>query len=195
MIIGITGGSGAGKSTFLQVLSELGCKVLDCDAIYHRLLETDTALLAAIENRFPGTVTDGVLDRKQLGTIVFSDREALADLNRLTHQAVKEEVLKQLTPAPSLAAIDAIGLFESGLDRLCDLTVAITAPVDLRISRLMARDHISKEYALSRIQAQPLEETFVSRCDAVLHNDETADIFRRKCLVFLEKQGIMKENT
>ena len=132
MIIGITGGTGCGKTTLLQLIAQLGGMVLDCDAIYHRLLETDTSLLGAIEARFPGTVSNGMLDRKKLGSMVFCDENALLDLNRITHGAVKKEVLHQLEAKPRLAAIDAIGLFESGLADLCDITVAITAPEPVR---------------------------------------------------------------
>lgn len=194
MILGITGGSGSGKSTLLQVIADLGGKVLDCDAIYHQLLKTDKDLLAAIENRFPGTVVGGRLERKALGQIVFADKTALEDLNKITHTAVKAEVLRQLSSAPELIAIDAIGLFESGLNELCHITVAVTAPLEQRVQRLMARDGITGEYALARIQAQPPEAEFSSRCDFTLSNDETETSFRKKCLVFLEKQGIMKEN-
>lgn len=193
MIIGITGGTGCGKTTVLEVIRELGGIVLDCDAIYHRLLETDPALLAAIAARFPGTVEEGVLQRKKLGSIVFSDKQALEALNALTHSAVKAEVVRQLTPEPKLAAIDAIGLFESGIDRLCKLTVAVTAPKALRVTRLMARDGISEEYALARIAAQPSEAEFISRCDYVLENNGTREDFREKCLAFFAQLGIMKE--
>lgn len=195
MIIGITGGTGSGKSTLLQVIADLGGKVLDCDAIYHDLLKTDNTLLCAIEARFPGTVVNGELQRKVLGQIVFADTKALEDLNKITHAAVKAEVLRALSPAPKLAAIDAIGLFESELNQLCDITVAVTAPLEMRIQRLMIRDNITREYALARIQAQPADEVFISRCDGVLYNDETETSFREKCLVFLKKQGIMKETT
>ena len=194
MIIGITGGSGCGKSTLLQVIADLGGKVLDCDTIYHDLLKTDKTLLCAIENRFPGTVVSGHLQRRALGQIVFADEKALKDLNKITHTAVKEEVLKQLSPAPELAAIDAIGLFESGLNELCDITVTVTAPLEQRVHRLMKRDNITREYALARIQAQPTEEAFISRCDAVLCNSETESAFREKSLVFLKNKGIMIEN-
>ena len=193
MIIGITGGTGCGKTTVLEVVRELGGVVLDCDAIYHRLLETDPSLLAAIEDRFPGTVEKGVLQRKKLGAIVFSDKQALEALNNLTHSAVKAEVVKQLTPEPPLAAIDAIGLFESGIDKLCKLTVTVTAPKALRVTRLMARDGITEEYALARIAAQPSEEEFARRCDYVLENSGNRDDFREKCLAFFAQLGIIKE--
>ena len=194
MIIGITGGTGCGKTTLLEIIRETGGLVLDCDVIYHQLLQTDRALLAAIEARFPGTVEDGVLQRKKLGSIVFSDKQALLDLNRITHCAVKAEVLRKLNEQPKLAAIDAIGLFESGINELCQLTVAVTAPEEVRIQRLMARDNITREYAASRIAAQPSAEEFAKRCDHVLYNDSTKDSFREKCLAFLREQGIMKEN-
>ena len=190
MIIGITGGTGCGKTTLLNVIREKGGTVLDCDAIYHELLQTDNALLSAIDARFPGTVENGCLQRKKLGSIVFNDKEALSDLNRITHGAVKAEVQRRLSPAPKLAAIDAIGLFESGLDKLCKLTVAVDAPRDDRIARLMVRDGISAEYAAARIDAQPSGADFASRCDFTLVNDSTQEAFYKKCLAFLTQAGV-----
>ena len=126
MIIGITGGTGCGKTTLLDMIRAQGGLVLDCDAIYHELLKTDRALLEAIDERFPGVVEGGALQRKKLGAIVFADPKALEDLNAITHKAVKNEVLRRLEKGPKLAAIDAIALFESGLAECCDVTVAIT---------------------------------------------------------------------
>ena len=194
MIIGITGGTGCGKTTALQAVQALGGVVLDCDAIYHHLLQTDKSLLAAIESRFPGTVENGVLDRKALGTIVFSDKAALEDLNAITHQAVKCEVLGKLPKDDTLVAIDAIGLFESGLSELCKLTVAITAPGQDRLARLMIRDGICREYALSRIAAQPSNEEFSALCDHTLENNGTPEEFYEKCLGFFRKWAIIEEN-
>lgn len=191
MILGITGGTGCGKTTLLSVIAEKGGMVLDCDAIYHQLLERDDALLAAIEARFPGTVKNGMLQRKKLGALVFSDEEALLALNRITHTAVKQEVLRRLEGKPALAAIDAIALFEGGLSGLCDVTVAVTAPGEDRVKRLMARDGISEDYARSRIAAQHSEDWFRAHCDHVLENTDTEARFRNKCLAFLREQGIM----
>lgn len=194
MILGITGGTGCGKTTLLNSLGQAGCLILDCDAIYHRLLQTDISLLRAIEGRFPGTVENGVLLRKKLGSIVFADETALQDLNRITHSAVREEVLRQLSGHTGHAAIDAIALFEGGLAELCHVTVAVTAPVESRVQRLMARDSIPEDYARSRIAAQHEESWFRSRCDYVLENNTTQDAFAAKCLAFLRKLGIIKEN-
>ena len=193
MIIGITGGTGCGKTTLLNLIADHGGLILDCDAIYHELLISDKEMLAAIEHRFPGVVENGVLNRKKLGTIVFADESALLDLNRITHTAVKEEVLRRLEKSPKLAAIDAIGLFEGSLAELCDVTVAVTAPEEARIQRLMLRDNISEDYARSRIRAQHREDWFRERCDHVLVNGSTLDAFATICLAFLDTLGIMKE--
>ena len=192
MIIGITGGTGCGKTTLLDVIRDQGGLVLDCDEIYHRLLQSSQSLQQAIEARFPGTVTNEGVDRKKLGAIVFADAQALADLNRITHSAVKEQILSQLENAPALAAIDAIGLFEGHLDSLCDVTVAVTAPREDRIARLVARENITPAYAQLRIDAQRSNEEFAALCDHVLANDKSREQFQQKCLAFLESLGIMK---
>lgn len=191
MILGITGGTGCGKTTLLNMIKAVGGLVLDCDAIYHDLLKRDKELLCAIEARFPGVVEDTVLNRKKLGQIVFSDENALLDLNKITHAAVKSEVIRQLASMPSLAAIDAIALFEGGLAELCDLTVAVTAPEEVRVQRLMKRDGITEAYARSRIAAQHDESWFRFRCDYVLENNGSQEAFQDICLAFLRQTGIM----
>ena len=193
MIIGITGGTGCGKTTLLTEIEKLGGLVLDCDAIYHDLLRSDNQLLTAIETRFPGVVEDGQLNRRKLGAIVFADKQALQDLNFITHGAVKAAVLCKLESQPALAAIDAIALFEGGLAELCDLTVAVTAPVEARVKRLMSRDNIPEDYARNRIAAQHDANWFRERCDEILENNGNLDTFQCKCLAFLARHGIMKE--
>lgn len=192
MIIGITGGTGCGKTTLLNLIRDAGGLVMDCDAIYHELLASDKEMLAAIDARFPGVIENGTLNRKKLGSIVFADEGALADLNRITHGAVKKEVLRCLENAPSLAAIDAIALFEGGLAGLCDVTVAVTAPLDDRVKRLMARDGISEEYARQRIAAQHEESWFREKCHVTLENSGKLDAFATKCVAFLQSLGIIE---
>ncbi len=192
LVLGITGGTGSGKTTLLEMLREQGGMILDCDAIYHELLGSDKDLLAAIENRFPGTMENGALDRKKLGNIVFSDESALHDLNKITHTAIREEVRRRLEAKPALAAIDAIALFESGLSDLCDVTVAIIAPEAVRIQRLMSREGITAEYAQKRIAAQPSDDWFREKADHILVNDGDLPAFEANCLAFFNELGIIE---
>ncbi len=191
-ILGITGGTGSGKTTLLRRVAARGGCVIDCDEVYHRLLETDQGLLAALEARFPGVVEGGVLQRKKLGRQVFGDAAALADLNALTHPAVRREVARLLEAARArgcpLAAVDAVALMESGLGALCDETVAVTAPAEARVRRLMAREGVGEDYARLRIAAQKSDEEFAAPCGRVLHNDyPTAEAFSEACDRLLEE--------
>ena len=195
-VLGITGGTGCGKTTLLTAFESIGGLVMDCDRISHQLLLQDSSLLTAIENRFPGCVEAEKLARKKLAAIVFSDPVALADLNAITHGAVRKEVLRRLenTPGGVPVAIDAIGLFEGGLAEFCDATVAITAPEDARITRLIARDGISRDQALARIRAQKPASYFAEKCGYLLENNGTQADFQEKCLAFFRQLSIIKEN-
>ena len=191
MIIGITGPTGSGKTTLLNLIRECGGTVLDCDAIYHDLLATDEAMLCALRRRFPAAFLQGTLDRKALGVTVFHDPAALQDLNTITHTAVKKAVQAELSQNPKLAAIDAIALFEGGLAEVCDITVAVIAPEEDRIRRIMARDGISEEYARSRVAAQHDSRWFTERCTYTLENSGTKADCEAACLAFLRKIGII----
>ncbi len=175
MILGITGPTGSGKTTALRCIERRGGCVLDLDAVYHRLLETNESLLTELDARFPGTVKNGVLDRKALGNIVFADPAALRDLNTITGGYILAETDRLLREAEEkgvhIAAIDAINLLEGELPQRCKYTIAVTAPVETRVKRLMARDGISEEYARLRISAQQPNEYFAQRCDYTLFND------------------------
>jgi len=185
MVIGLTGGTGCGKTTALRVLQELGARCFDADAVYHRMLETDSELLAAIEAAFPGVVEDGTLQRKKLGERVFRDPEQLKLLSAITQPRVAAAIEAQLDGG--LAVIDAISLTESGLSRLCDHTVAVIAPRESQITRIMAREGVSRGYAEARVAAQKPAEEFAAACDYVVNNDGTPEEFRETCLKLFEK--------
>ena len=187
-LIGITGGTGCGKSTALRCLKEKGALIIDCDAVYHRLTDTSAEMRAEIEARFGAVYVNDKLDRKALGSIVFSDSAALADLSAITHKYVDAEIEQTLTEfalgGGTLAAIDAIALLEN---RYADKTlcnVAITAPVEQRVERLMVRDGITEDYARARIAAQKPNKYFEENCNYTLCNDGTKAEFERKCTEF-----------
>lgn len=190
--VGITGPTGAGKTTALRAIRALGGEVFDCDEVYRELLGSSRELLAAIGERFPGAVRDGELDRRALAEVVFSDPGALAELTAMTQPRVVAEVRRRLKAAESrgckLAAIDAIGLFESGADGLCDETVFITAPTETRLGRITERDGISRDAALARIGAQRGDEYFEALCDRkIVNNFPDSEGFFRHCLEIFQE--------
>lgn len=185
-VIGITGGSGSGKTTALKALESLGALVLDCDNIYHRLLETNPELLEEIDTAFPGVVREGVLQRKALGAMVFNDPKALEKLNSISHRYVDQEIERRLRAfameGGRIAAIDAIELFAGGQAKRCTYTVAVLADREKRIERIMARDGISREYAQLRIEAQHPDSYFEQLCDHILRNDGKVEEFQKDCM-------------
>ncbi len=184
-IIGITGGTGCGKTTALNVLTDMGALILDCDKVYHELLASSEALLSDLNAAFPGSVQDGKVDTKALGRIVFNDDEKLQELNRITHRHILAETRRRLEDhamnGGKIAALDAIELISSGLGDECITTLAVLADRELRAERIMSRDGVSREYALMRIDAQKPDSYFIENCEHVLYNNDSAEEFRGKC--------------
>ena len=175
-VIGITGPTGAGKTTALNELEKLGGCVLDADAVYHELLENNQTLQNELRERFGDmSGADGRFDRKKLGKVVCHDKKALDDLNRIAHFHVVSELRRRLEQAEGnncrAAAIDAYALFESGCDQLCDTTLAVLAPAEIRVRRIMAREGISEEYARARVAAQHSDSFYQEHCVHILIND------------------------
>lgn len=184
-IIGVTGGSGTGKTTALEVLGEMGALVIDADAVYHALCRDSAAMLGEIDERFPGAVENGALQRKRLGEVVFADPAALEDLRRITDRYVEREIDRRLSDHAAAggryAAVDAINIVDTNLMDYGTVTVGVTAPEAVRVARLVAREGISEEYALARIRAQHPAAWFEENCDHTIRNDGTIEEFRRRC--------------
>lgn len=184
-IIGITGGTGAGKTTALEVLRSMGALLIDCDAVYHRLTEESPEMRRALEARFGPVYQDGKLDRKALGCIVFGDGSALSDLNAITHRyvgiAVDGLLRGHAMNGGKLAGIDAVELIAGGVSSRCDKVFGITAPREKRVQRIMAREGISRAYAEKRINAQKSDEYYREHCDEILENNGDISEFAALC--------------
>lgn len=192
-VIGITGPTGAGKTTALNALREMGAEVLDADAVYHGLLEDSEEMKAALVSAFGPDILGekGKIDRRKLAEAVYPDR--LGQLNKLTHPYVMVELARQIALArragrPAVA-VDAIALIESGIGAKCDTVVSVLAPEALRVRRIMARDGIDEAYALRRVRAQPTDEFFRAHSDYVLENEasDTLEIFGARAKAFFQK--------
>ena len=185
-VIGLTGPTGAGKTSALRALERLGGRILDCDALYHQMLRTDAALRADLTDAFGDVLTADGVDRQKLGNLVFADPAAMDRLNAIIFihipRAVEAAIAAAVEP---IVGIDAINLFESGLDRLCCRTVGLLAPAKVRLRRIMARDGISEEYARLRIAAQKGDDWYRSHCTDILVNDAaSAAEFEDKAYAF-----------
>ena len=191
-VIGMCGGSGSGKGLACSYFNELGIRVIDTDRVYHSLTSSFTDCLREISDCFgDGIVKDGRLDRASLANIVFSSKEKLDALNAIAHKHILSEVRKKIDIYRSKGErgviIDAPVLFESGFDKECDAALVVYADVDVRVSRIMRRDGISREKALLRIQSQKSDAWLIARCDYSIENSGTPDELKRKVTELAKK--------
>jgi len=177
-IIGITGGIGAGKSAVSAELEKLGAGVIDADRISRQVsLSCGSAFSEIIECFGKGILTEnGEIDRKKLGEIVFSDSEKLALLEKITHKHIFDEMKKQLDACNAeVAVLDVPLLFSSDFPFDCDVTVAVIAVVEVRVSRVMKRDNITRDAALLRIKNQLADGELKRLADVCFENNGDLD--------------------
>lgn len=197
-IIGLSGQSGAGKTTALETLRSRGAYVIDCDKVSREVMERNTPCAKELISVFGESIAseEGEIYRKKLGEIVFSDKEKLEKLTEITHRYIKKRIFEMLDEAKErgehFAVIDAPLLFESGLDRICDVTLAVTAPKADRIERIIKRDGITRSLAEKRISAQLSESELIRLCNVVIANDKGLSELEEKVLEFAEREGIVK---
>lgn len=183
LIIGLTGQTGAGKSTVSEILKQYGCYHIDADKIAHEVLDSDENVKNNLAEKFGEDVinADGTVNRPQLAKCAFAGSESTLALNSITHPAVNKKIQsiisKQIEYGTRAVIIDAIALFESGEHHLCDFTVAVTAPREIRLERIIARDHISVSRAEERINAQKDEIFFSNNADYIINNYEPYNIY------------------
>ncbi len=175
-IIGLTGSSGAGKTAVSSYLQAWGAGSVDADAVYRTLCSTCPSMLEALAAAF-GDVLDGngALDRPKLASIVFSNPAKLEQLNAVTFpfiRAASEERFAALAAAgKQIILYDAPTLFQTGADSLCQAVIGVIASRETRIRRIIERDHLSHAAACARIDSQPDEAFYRSRCRFIIENN------------------------
>ncbi len=184
-LVGITGGSGTGKTTALRMFERHGALCIDADALYHRLTAESEGMRKELTERFGAVYEGKVLQRKKLGAVVFGDAAALLDLNRITHKYVSEGMNELLRAhamnGGRLAVIDAVALIESGINARCVATFGVVADKELRIARIMQREGIDEVYARARIEAQKSDDYYREHCTEVLENNGSKEEFEALC--------------
>lgn len=185
-IIGLTGQTGAGKSTVRKLLKAKGAAVIDADSVAHDVADNELDCLTDITEHFSCMVLNekGKLNRKALGRIVFSDKKKLALLNKIMFpyivSAIKGQVTAYEQAGAQVIVIDGATLIESGCSKMCSALISVTAEEETRLTRIIHRDGISKRDALRRVSAQNPEEFYIKASDYVIKNDGTPGNLERE---------------
>ena len=179
MVIGFTGQTGAGKSTVSKGFVQNGFRLIDADAISRHVVARGSHCLADLQECFTDAILtpDGELDRKVMASIAFSDHRKLEMLNTIMYPYIVGEILRMIhrfsQQNHKLILLDAPTLFESRADDFCDLIISVVAKPELRMQRIMERDHISEKAAQQRMEMQLTEEFFRLHSDTVLENNSS----------------------
>ena len=195
-VLGITGPSGAGKSLCSDYLKTIGIPVIDADEVYHGLLLPPSPCLDALRDAFGNKIFfgDGTLNRPALSEIVFHDQEKLALLNRTVLGFVLEEIRRLLrefeTEGKPVVAVDAPTLIESGFHKECTLVISVLSSPETRLSRIMTRDHLTREAAEARIHAQREDDFYRRHSHAVLLNEDDPQQFFASVATLLDSLGL-----
>lgn len=185
-VVGLTGQSGAGKTTVCKVFSEKGFDIINADLIAREVMEKGKPCLKEVEECFgSGVITeDGELDRKALAAIVFTDKTKLKQLNAISYPYIIFEILQKIKEysksGKKYVLLDAPTLFESRADDFCDLIISVTAPEATRINRISKRDDLPAERIKERFSSQHSERFFVNHSDFIIKNNKSVDVLLEK---------------
>ena len=190
MLIGITGGSGCGKSVAAEAFKDLGAEIIDADKSAREITKKGGRALCEIEAVFGSEFigSDGELLRKKLGSLVFSDKKMLDKLNNIVGKYIKEDIDEKIeNSAAELVVLDAPLLLEYRLEERCDAVVAVTASREIRLERIVARDKISYEDAKNRINSQKKDEYYLEKADYIVYNNSTREEVQRQVKQIIDK--------
>ena len=190
IIFGITGGTGAGKSSVSEIFRNEGIYVIDADKTARTVVEPGKPCLKELCDYFGSEIIDenGMLLRRRLADIAFSDAEKHKVLNKITHKYIYEEIKAELERVnPDIAAIDAAVLIGSGIEAMCSFIVSVIADDDVRLRRIIGRDGISEQAALTRLRAQPGKEFYISHSEYIINNNGSAAELEKNAKEVLRK--------
>lgn len=177
-IIGLTGNIATGKSVVSEMLKRLGARAVDADALAHEVMEKGTPVWQAVVQEFGQGIlsSDGSINRKKLGDIVFADESALRRLEALVHPAVivRTQELIESSQEP-VVVVEAIKLIEAGMHRACDALWVVTCSKEQQLARLVKQRGLTEEEARQRIEAQPPQEAKLALADVVIDNSGSLD--------------------
>ncbi len=186
-IIGLTGPTGAGKSSIKSVAENLGAAFIDCDRVVHRLFETDADCIKAVATVFgEETVENGRVNRKELAQKAFASNEATDLLNQTVFPFVTYAILKEIeAKSEETVILDAPTLYESGIDEICCVTVAVLADKENRKERIISRDNLTDEAALLRLKAGKDDEFYLNKAQKIIYNNNDIKTLQKEFETFL----------
>ena len=192
-VIGLTGQSGAGKTTVCRVFEDRGFAIINADKIARKIMEKGTPCLEEITECFGKEIlhADGTLNRQKMADIVFNDSEKLKQFNAINYPYITSEILKMINmyndEGQKYVLLDAPTLFESRADDFCDLIISVTAPEKTRASRIAVRDRLTTEQIKERFSSQHTEKFFINHSDFIIKNNKTLDELKEKAKEVAEK--------
>lgn len=190
--IGLTGQTGAGKSTVSEFAKEMSCHIINADSVAREVMQKDSECLKRLAKFFGSDIIkeDGNCNRKLLAQRAFSSRENTDMLNRITHPIILAKTKEYLAMYPKeneIIFFDAPQLFESGGDSLCDTIIAVIAPVEVRLKRIISRDNITEQEALLRIHAQYDENYFRTRANYIIDGSKTLEEVKQQLMTIIHR--------
>lgn len=194
-IIGLTGNSGCGKGAVSEIMAEYGAVILDCDKIAHKNMLPSGIAYNDIISAFGFEILNGdkTINRKALGNIVFNSKDKLALLNSITHKYIIDVVNRniELNNNKKCVVLDAPLLIEAGLNSICDSILAVYAPFEVRVERVIKRDNISREEALNRFENQMDFEEIKKYADEIIENKGNLEDLRKSVVEYMNNKELI----
>lgn len=174
IILGITGPTGAGKTTVSKLFREKGIKVVDGDILARKIVEPDKPALKELKDAFGEDIknTDGTLNRKKTAELVFSDPEKLSVLNQITHRYITEEFFKIASAYDGdIIGFDGAAILDSDVKDICDKILSVVADEEIRLKRIILRDNLTLDEARLRISGQKNNQFYIENSDFLVYNN------------------------